>query len=87
MKEQKVIPFVDKEPIEVIFTDIIELSINNETAQLKLGIKSPTGENALCTHRVVMTTPHFLRLAGIIKETTDEILKQVKNNSNESINP
>jgi len=79
MKELKSIPFVDKEPVEVIFTDIIELSINNETAQLKLGVKSPDGETAVGTHRVVMTTPHFLRLAGIIKDTSEQILKQVKN--------
>ena len=80
------IPFVNNENLPVIFTDIIEIAVNSETAQLRIGLKDVKSESAVGTHKIIMTTPHFLRLAEKIKDSADEIIKQIETITNENIN-
>lgn len=73
---KKTIIFKDSDSIENVFTDIIELSINNETVQLKVGIKNTNNKTAKATHNIILTLPHFMRLANIIQTSTEQITKQ-----------
>jgi hypothetical protein len=75
---RKEIIFKDNTNIENVFTDIIELSINNETVHLKIGLKNKDQKTAKATHNIILTLPHFLRLAHIIKSSSEQIINQIE---------
>lgn len=78
MKNIKKTVFIDDVNIQNVFSDIIEVSINNETARFKIALKGEDGNTAKTTHNIIITLPHFLRLSEAIKNTSDELYKRIK---------
>ncbi len=77
-ENKKAIVFKNSDNIENVFSDIIELSINNETVHLKIGIKNADQKSAKASHNIILTLPHFLRLANIIHTSSEQIIKQIE---------
>jgi hypothetical protein len=77
-ENKKAIVFKNNDNIENVFSDIIELSINNETVHLKIGIRNSDQKTAKASHNIILTLPHFMRLAGIIQTSTEQIIKQIE---------
>jgi hypothetical protein len=77
-ENKKAIVFKNNDNIENVFSDIIELSINNETVHLKIGIRNSDQKTAKASHNIILTLPHFMRLADIIQTSTEQIIKQIE---------
>lgn len=81
-EENKTIVFVGNKPVQNVFTDIVELTVNNETAQLKIGLRNQKDDTAEATHNIIMTLSHFMRLADAIN-STKEAIKKIESTSEE----
>lgn len=58
--------------VEVVFSDLVQINLSAETVSLEFAQRSRTANNeANVTHSIVLTIPHFLRLA----ETTQNVAK------------
>jgi hypothetical protein len=77
------ISIIDKNDVENVFTDLIQLNVNNETVKIRLAIKNTVGDEALVSHNVIMTLPHFLRFAEICTQTATNILSQIQKQQKE----
>lgn len=78
-KEVKQIEFISDDDVKNIFTDIIQLNVNNETVNIKLAIKDVDKPAANISHNVIMTLPHFLRFAEVCKKSAEQIISQFEN--------
>lgn len=77
-KEQN-ITILEKDNCPRIFTDFIQLSMNNETVKLKLAVKTEENEEKTIIEvdsTVIMTIPHFLRFASMCNDVASEIVKE-----------
>jgi hypothetical protein len=77
------IPLIDKNDVENVFTDLIQLNVNNETVKIRLAVKNTVGNEALVSHNIIMTLPHFLRFADICAQSATNILTQIKKQQKE----
>ena len=76
--------FIKSKNIENVFTDLIEIQVNNETVSFKIGIKDLDTNKATISHNVIMTLPHFMRFAKIVGEASDNIIEQITKESKKS---
>jgi len=70
--------FIFNENMENIFTDIVRVELDGETAFLELGIKNKASNEVKLNHRIIMTVPHFLRLSKVCENAAKSILKQMQ---------
>jgi hypothetical protein len=66
-----------KNGIETIFTDIVQIQVNNETVSLELGIRNKDGKTAEVGQRIIMTLPHFMRFADVCYKSANDISEQL----------
>lgn len=85
-KEENNIVFVDNANTQNVFADIIAVSISNETAKLKIALRSDDSSTANTTHNIIITLPHFLRLADTVTKISQEVLNQINISPNDNIN-
>lgn len=76
--EKNLIEFIDSDDIQNVFTDIIQINVNNETVSIKTAIRDGNNETAKSSHNIILTIPHFLRFAEVCGNTASKILDQVK---------
>jgi hypothetical protein len=81
------INFVDDINTKNIFADIIGISINNETARLKIALRNDDNVNVKTTHNIIITLPHFLRLAEALNTASQEVVNQIKIPTDGNTNP
>lgn len=85
-KEENSIVFVDNANTQNVFADIIAVSISNETAKLKIALRNDDNSTANTTHNIIITLPHFLRLADAVNKISQEVLNQIKISPNDNTN-
>lgn len=71
------VEFIVNDKVENVFTDIIQLHINNETVNIQLAIRDVNNTGAHVSHNVIMTLPHFIRFAEVCKNTSEKIVTQL----------
>lgn len=86
-KEENNVAFVDNTNTQNVFADIIAVSVSNETAKLKIALRNDDNSTANTTHNIIITLPHFLRLADAINKISQEVLNQIKITTDDNINP
>jgi hypothetical protein len=86
-KEENNVAFVDNTYTQNVFADIIAVSVSNETAKLKIALRNDDNSTANTTHNIIITLPHFLRLADAINKISQEVLNQIKITTDDDINP
>jgi hypothetical protein len=85
-KEENKIAFVDDTNTQNVFADIIAVSVSNETAKLKIALRNDDNSTANTTHYIIITLPHFLRLADAINNISKEVLNQIKITTDDNTN-
>jgi hypothetical protein len=85
-KEENKIAFVDDTNTQNVFADIIAVSVSNETAKLKIALRNDDNSTANTTHNIIITLPHFLRLADAINNISKEVLNQIKITTDDNTN-
>lgn len=85
-KEENSIVFVDNANTQNVFADIIAVSISNETAKLKIALRNDDNSTANTTHNIIITLPHFLRLADAVNKISQEVLNQINISPNDNTN-
>jgi hypothetical protein len=86
-KQENNVAFVDNTNTQNVFADIIAVSVSNETAKLKIALRNDDNSTANTTHNIIITLPHFLRLADAINKISQEVLNQIKITTDDNINP
>ncbi|UAB75585.1 hypothetical protein [Mesoflavibacter sp. SCSIO 43206] len=79
----KDIELVLGDDVKNVFTDLIQLNINNETVNIRLAVKNVDNSTAKVSHNVIMTLPHFLRFADICQQSAEKIIKQIESQKSE----
>ncbi|WP_025126211.1 hypothetical protein [Myroides odoratimimus] len=80
-KKEQNITVLEKDNCPKYFTDFIQMSINNETVKMKLGVKTEESEGNTMTEissTVIMTLPHFLRFAEMCNNAASKIIDEYK---------
>ena len=85
-QEENSIVFVDAANTQNVFADIIAVSISNETAKLKIALRNDDNSTANTTHNIIITLPHFLRLADAVNKISQEVLNQINISPNDNTN-
>ena len=86
-KKENNIIFVDNTNTQNVFADVIAVSVSNETAKLKIALRNDDNSTANTTHNIIITLPHFLRLADAINKISQEVVNQIKVSSDDNTNP
>lgn len=75
--EQKIDLNFDK--AEVVFSDLVQINLSAETVSLEFAQRSRVVSNkANVTHSIVLTIPHFLRLAETTQSVAKPIIQKMK---------
>ena len=85
-KEENNIVFVDDANTQNVFADIIAVSVSNETAKLKIALRNDNNSTANTSHNIIITLPHFLRLADAISKISKEVLSQINISTDDNTN-
>lgn len=67
-----------KDDLETFFSDVVKLEANPETIAFTFGIRSGDNETAKASHKVIMTVPHFLRLADVCSKAAKDVRTQIE---------
>ncbi|MDA3904487.1 MAG: hypothetical protein PF484_00265 [Bacteroidales bacterium] len=79
IEKQPEIEFINKDTVNV-FTDIVKISITNETVSLELALRNKDNKTAIISHNIIMTMPHFLRFIQVGNGISEDILSKFKEN-------
>ena len=83
MEDKKTkVEFIERNP-RVIFTDLIEIKITEDTVCLNLGVRADNGQKAIVENKVYMTLGHFFRLA----QSSGELAKKIQGDLEKLVNP
>lgn len=78
-------PEMDRsQDVQTVFTDMVQININNETVLIELGIISPHLGKAVVSHNIIMTIPHFIRFANVCqlsREQIERLMSDVQKNT------
>jgi hypothetical protein len=78
-KKEQNLTLIEKDNCPKLFTDFIQLSINNETVKLKLAVKTEENDErtiAEVNSTIIMTIPHFLRFAEMCNNVSSQIIEE-----------
>ena len=82
-KEKKEVDLTIDNDVNNVFTDLIQLNINDETVKMRVAVRDEENNTAKVSHNIIMTLPHFLRFADICQESAEKIISQVENQKSE----
>ncbi len=63
---------------ETIFSEVIEIKIDNEFVILWLGQKKPDGKSVNATHKVYLTLPHFFRFVDVANNLANNVKSDIE---------
>ena len=68
----------DDSDIEKVFTDVVQVSANQETVILDIATRNKDNKTADVSHRLYFTLPHFKRFLEVSTKTLNQVEKKLK---------